>query len=88
MSLLLTLDTLLFDPKEFSFLTGMTFRGLTVSQSQDGWNVTLRAFVDDMEAVYAMTCGPDPHQALSTLLAALATRNGNRLWHRDKYYKG
>ena len=88
MSTLLSLDTLLFDPKEFSFLTGLTFRGLTVSEAPDGWNVTLRAFQEHDQAVYAMTCGPDPHDALLTLLNALSTRSGRSLWHRDKYYRG
>ena len=86
MAPLLSLDTLLLDPKEFSFLTGQVFRGLTISQTGDGWNVTLRAFLQGDEAVYAMTCGPEPHEALMTLLQALGTRNGFSLWHRDKYY--
>lgn len=88
MTSLLSLDTLLFDPKEFSFLTGVSFRGLTISQSGEGWNVTLRAFLVGQEAVYAMTSGPDPHEALLTLLSALGTRSGHKLWHWDKYYKG
>lgn len=87
MSQLLSLDTLLFDPKEFSFLTGVTFRGLTISETAGGWNVTLRAYLVGDEAVYAMTCGPDPHDALLTLLGALGTRSGHSLWHRDKYYQ-
>lgn len=86
MAPLLSLDTLLLDPKEFAFLTGQTFRGLTISQTGDGWNVTLRAFLQGEEAVYAMTQGPDPHEALLSLLSALSTRRGMSLWHRDKYY--
>lgn len=86
MAPLLSLDSLLLDPKEFAFLTGQVFRGLTISQAADGWNVTLRAFLQGNEAVYAMTCGPDPHEALLTLLHALSTKSGMSLWHRDKYY--
>lgn len=81
------LDTLLFDPKEFAFLTNYTFRGLTVSQSLDGWNVVLRAYGHDGKPLYAIATGNDAAEALKRLLGALATNNGAQLWRHDKYHR-
>lgn len=83
----LTLDELLFDSKEFTFLTGHTFRGLTVSQTGAGWNIVLRSFGPQLEPLYAMTQHVDPHEGLQLLLGALATRTGNQLWRKDQYFK-
>lgn len=83
----LSLDTLLFDSKEFSFLTGHSFRGVTISQSGSGWNVVLRAFTSELDPVYAITQHDDPHEGLQLLLGALATRAGGQLWRHDKYFK-
>lgn len=82
-----TLDELLFDGKEFSFLTGHTFRGLTISQSGAGWNVVLRAFTSELDPVYAMTQHDEPQEGLELLLGTLATRSGGQLWRQDRYYK-
>lgn len=87
MTSLRTLDELLFDDKEFSFLTGHTFRGITISQSGAGWNVVLRAFSSELEPVYCMTQHENPHDGLHLLLGTLATRSGGTLWRRDKYFK-
>lgn len=82
------LDDLLFDSKEFSFLTGRTFRGLTITEAGTGFNIVLRAFGPDNEPLYAMTQHNDPREGLSVLLGVLSTRRGPELWHRDRYYKG
>lgn len=81
------LDTLLFDPKEFAFMTGTTFRGLSITEGGSGWNIVLRAYGSDGEALYAMTQHDDPLEGLTILLGALSTRRGATLWHHDKYYK-
>lgn len=81
------LDDLLFDSKEFSFMTGHTFRGVTLSAKGSGWNIVLRAYTAANDPVYAMTQHDDPREGLQILLGALATRGGPSLWHHDKYYK-
>lgn len=81
------LDDLLTDSKEFAYLTGHTFRGLTLSASGAGWNIILRAFGPSSEPLYAMTQHSNPREGLQILLGALGTRNGAQLWHHDKYYK-
>lgn len=81
------LDDLLFDHKEFAFLTGYIFRGLTISESGVGWNIVLRAFGHSQEALYCMTQHDEPREGLQLLLGALSTKSGPNLWRPDKYYK-
>lgn len=82
------LDSLLLDQQNYAFQTNTTFRGLTISQTGEGWNIILRAFLRDGEAVYTMTTAEDPGEGLSRLLAVLGTNGSEALWHRDKYYQG
>lgn len=82
------LDDLLFDTQEFAFLTGQTFRGLTISECGSGYNIVLRAFDRDNEPLYAMAQHSDAREGLRVLLGALATRHGPKLWRHDKFYKG
>lgn len=80
-------DFLLLDAETFAWLTGMTFRGLTVSQGPNGYRVILRAFTRELEAVYAMTEGDDMRQAAHRLLDALSKRGGESLWRHDRFFK-
>lgn len=82
-----TLSSLLEDPQEFAFRTGLSFRGLTVAQNGDGWNVVLRAFDTEHRPVYALTTAEEPAEGLSRLVEALSSGNGAQLWRLDKYYK-
>lgn len=81
------LDTLLFDHKDFAYLTGCTFRGLSISEGGVYWNIVVRAFGASGEPLYAMTQHEDAREGLQILLGALGTRKGGALWHRDRYYK-
>lgn len=81
-----TLDDLLFDTKDFAFDTGVNFRGLTISENGAGFNIVIRAFDTNGNAVYAMSQHEDPHEGLKLLLCVLATPKGSHLWRRDKYY--
>lgn len=82
----LSLDRLLSDPQEFAHLTGRHFRGLTISENGTGYNVVVRAFDGEGNALYAMNQHTDPYTGLKELLAALSTTKGSVLWRRDKYY--
>jgi hypothetical protein len=76
------------DPQEFAFQTGLAFRGLTLSQSPNGWNIIVRAYHKHDGPVYAMTQHADILEGLAGLLSALSSVGGAKLWRHDKYAKG
>ncbi len=78
--------TFFLDPEEFAYRTGVAFRGLTVSQTPTGWNIIFRAYLKGGQAVYTMSQGDDLSGGLRALFAVAAGRNGNKCWHRDKFY--
>lgn len=73
------------DQKEFAFVTGVAFRGLTISPHSAWWNVVVRGWQRDGTPVYARTVGPDPQDTLNDLLLALVSSGGAKLWHFDRY---
>lgn len=73
--------------KEFAFDTGCAFRGLTISENIDGWNIVIRAYDKRNAAVYAMTTSTYLSEGLIRLYAALRLGNGETLWRPDRYAK-
>lgn len=82
------IDDIILDHKEFAYLTGKTFRGLTISQNGEAFRIILRAFGDDREPLYCICEHDDVRQGVLVLLDALGKRGGAELWRRDKFYKG
>lgn len=80
-----TLDLRLSE-KEFAYRTGVSFRGLTISQTETGWNVIIRGFKRDHTPVYSIFQHHDPVTALEMLVGALGGKAGPRMWHKDKFY--
>lgn len=73
------------DPQEFAHLTGQSFRGLTVSERDSGFNIILRAYGRKQQAIYAMLSSDHPVDGLLQLLNALSGKGGEALWRVDKY---
>ena len=73
------------DPQEFAHLTGRTFRGLTISERSDGFNIILRGYTRQAEPIYAMSTATHPVVGLLQLLNALSGKGGEVLWRDDKY---
>lgn len=75
------------DPQVFAFETGYSFRGMTISENSQGYNIILRAYAPDKSAVYAMGSNADPLDGLQALFNALSTAKGTSLWRIDNYAK-
>lgn len=73
--------------KEFVYRTGVRFRGLTISQTEKGFNVVVRGFKRDRTPVYALVQHDDAVTGLEILVGLLAGKGGERMWHRDKFYR-
>lgn len=73
------------DPHEFAYLTGKTFRGLTISERADGYNIIMRAYDRRGKALYAMITASHPVIGLLQLLNGLSGKGGEVLWRHDKY---
>jgi len=73
------------DEKEFAFVTGVAFRGMTISQHSAWWNVVVRGYQRDGTPVYARTVGPEIDGTVRDLLLALSSPGGGKLWHFDRY---
>lgn len=71
--------------KEFAYRTGVTFRGLTISQTGKGWNAIVRGTDRKGTPVYSLVQHSNPATALEVLIQSLSGRNGHQMWHRDKY---
>lgn len=83
-------DILLLDTQEFAYLTGMTFRGLSVTKHRGtgGWNVILRAETRDRKPVYAMMTsrpGEGIRETAKALMAAVSGKSGKDFWYPDKF---
>lgn len=74
--------------KEFAYRTGVSFRGLTISQTETGWNVVVRGFSREGAPVYSLVQHTDAVTALEILVQSLSGRDGPALWHKDKFYRG
>jgi hypothetical protein len=77
--------SLVLDPHGFVFDTEHTFRGLTISEKDNGYNIILRAYSRDGSAVYAMTHADDPQWGLECLWEAILKGNGYTLWRPDRF---
>lgn len=75
-----------FSPKEFLFEIGVEFRGLTISESSEGYNIIIRAYLRNNSPVYAMVNHEDPYEGLYVLMETLSQKNGSGLWRTDKFY--
>lgn len=73
------------DDKGFIFDTGLTFRGLTISEAPGGWNCVLRAREKSGAPVYAMTTATEPAEGLAKLYEAVSHGKGERLWRHDRF---
>lgn len=65
--------------------TNVAFRGLTVSEREDGWNCVIRGTDREGVAVYAMMTGEDPNEVMNELVKALLGQGGGYLWRLDKW---
>lgn len=77
--------TLRISYQQFAYLTGHAFRGLTVSERPEGYNIVLRARTSRGEPVYAMTVDADPTEGLRRLMALLRKKGGDALWRHDRF---
>jgi len=77
--------SIIIDPKGFAYDTGVSFRGLTISEASDDYNVIIRGRLRDGQAVYAMTKSDNPEEALRNLMGVLGSKNGKQLWHKDRF---
>lgn len=73
--------------KAFIFDTGVSFRGLTISQTEKGFNIVLRGLKRDGAPVYAMLSHTDPQEGLQALYKCLTDRQGATWWRHDKFYR-
>lgn len=73
--------------KEFVYRTGVSFRGLTISQTEKGFNVVIRGLRNGGTPVYSLVQHSDPVTALEILVSSLSGRDGPSLWHHDRYFK-
>lgn len=73
------------NPQEFAYFTQQVFRGLTITERAEGYNIILRGYDKKGEPVYAMLAAVDPVEGLLKLLNALSDRGGESLWRTDKY---
>lgn len=76
-----------FDPMEFAFHTGLTYRGLTISERPDGYNIICRATRRGGEAVYAMVTDHTPQEGLENLLEWILGGGAKDAWRVDRYAK-
>ena len=76
-----------YSPKEFLFEIGVQFRGLTISENGEGYNIIIRAYLRNNAPVYAMVNHEDPYEGLHTLMEVLAQKNGAGMWRSDKFFK-
>lgn len=77
--------SIIIDPHGFVFDTDHTFRGLTISEKDGGWNIIIRGRSRAGAPVYAMTHSDDPQHGLDILWDALAAGNGHTLWRVDRF---
>lgn len=71
------------DSHVFADVTGMAFRGLTISSKNDIWNVVVRATDLDGEPVYAIFQHEDVTEAISSMERALKSKEVKYLWRSD-----
>lgn len=76
-----------FDDKEFAAATGNTFRGLTISRAEEGWNVVVRATDKEGVDVYAMYQEEDIEAGFNDLMDDLASKQAKYLWRLDRWGK-
>jgi len=75
------------DPQEFAALSGLVFRGVTITPSRNGgWNVICRAWRGP-DPVYAMTDAKYPPDGLRMLAWAIGRKGGDEFWHHDRFAK-
>lgn len=79
--------TLKLDLKGLSFELGVTFRGLTISENENGYHIILRAYLRNGAPVYAINDAEDPAEGLQDLFDVLENRGGSGLWRKDKFFK-
>lgn len=73
------------DYQAFAYETGHAFRGLTITERPEGYNVVLRARTSRGEPVYAMTVDADPTSGLNRLQRLLRQKGGEALWRHDRF---
>jgi hypothetical protein len=80
-----SLDTLLLNEETFAWATGVALRGFSVNSGSGGWKITFRGRLSNGACVYATTVNADMREGVYRLLTALSQRDGNALWHHDRY---
>lgn len=71
--------------EEFAWLTGLIFRGITISENGAWWNLIIRARTPEGTPVYARTIAPDIQTGFDDFITALSGKGGKVLWHFDRY---
>lgn len=74
---------LVYDEQAFVFDTGITFRGMSITQKEDGWNVVVRGVDGDKTPVYCMSFGDTPDGALQQLVETWKSKESKYLWRFD-----
>lgn len=75
------------DLQHFAFETETTFRGLTISQKEDGWNIVVRATDKNGSQIYAIVQHEDINVGLAELASALASKDAHYFWRLDTWAK-
>lgn len=75
------------DEKGFVFETSISFRGMTISETSEGFNCVIRGRESNGQAVYAMSVARDPGTGINDLWDAVRRGNGAVLWRLDRYAK-
>lgn len=70
---------------DFMFVTGNTFRGMTLSKKEDGWTLSVRATTDRKVNVYAMAFGEEPNELAGNLMKLLGGKEANFVWRLDNW---
>jgi hypothetical protein len=73
------------DEQEFAYLTGVSFAGLSVNLSEDGYRVVVRGTTRQGDAVYAVSVGEGLSDVVVALLGALGGRDGGGYWRPDRF---
>lgn len=75
----------LLDPQEFSYQTGVTLRGFSVTAKDDGWQVIFRGTKRTGNPVYCLYVAVDLSDAVQGLFQMITGKKGSRYWYPDKF---
>lgn len=75
----------IFSPLEFAWISGMTFRGLSISPAPKGWKLILRATHKTKGCLYLYVESESPEDCLKTAYKIICSKGGVSHFNVDKY---